>query len=90
MQACTQWTYSDLWSQLATTPECLFKIGDQQSDKKRRNSDRRAICHATRAIDAGRGVIRHKGVSEGSDGVCPLWRSRSTWTEMFFADVTKA
>jgi len=35
MQACTQWTHSDVWSQLATTPECLFQIGDGQSEKKR-------------------------------------------------------
>jgi len=31
MQVCTQWTHSDVVSQLATTLECLFKIGDQQS-----------------------------------------------------------
>jgi len=87
MQACTQWTHSDVWSQLATTPECLFKIGDWQSKKKRRNGDRRAICNSTRGIDTGRGVIRHRGVSDGSDGVRPLWRSQSAQTEMFFADI---
>jgi hypothetical protein len=86
MQACTQWTHSDVWSQLATTPECLFKIGDRQSEKKQRNGDRRAICNSTRGIDAGRGVIRHRGVSDGSDGARPLWRSQSAQTEMFFAD----
>ena len=86
MQACTQWTHSDVWSQLATTPECLFKLGDRQSKKKRRNSDRRARCNTTRGIDAGRGVIRHRGVSDGSDGARPLWRSHSARTEMFFAD----
>jgi len=31
-----------------------------------------AICNATRGIDAGRGVIRHWGVSHGSDGARPL------------------
>jgi len=37
MQACTQWTHSDVWSQLATTPECWFKVGGRQSEKKRRS-----------------------------------------------------
>jgi len=86
MEACTQWTHSDVWSQLPTTPECLFKMGERQSEKKLWNCDRRAICNATRGIDVGRGVIRHRGVSDGSDGVCPLWRSHSARTEMFFAD----
>jgi len=86
MQACTQWTHSDVSSQLPTTPECIFKIGDQQSEKKLRNCDRRAICNATRGIDAGHGVIRHRGISDGSDGARPLWRSHSARTEMFFAD----
>jgi len=88
MKACTQWNHSDVWSQLATTPECLFKVGDRQSEKKRRNGDRRAICNSTRGIDAGRVVIHHRGVSDGSDGARPLWRSQSAQTEMFFADVT--
>jgi len=87
MQACTQWTHSDVSSQLATTPECLSKIGDRQSEKKRRNSDWRVICNVTRGIDAGRVVIRHRGVSDGSDGPRPLWQSHSVRTEMFFADV---
>ena len=43
-----------------------------QSEKKLRNGDRRAVCNATRGIDAGRGVIRHRGVSHGTDGACPL------------------
>ena len=50
----------------------FFKIGDRQSEKKRRNGDLRAICDATRGLDAGHGVIRHQGVSDGSDGACPL------------------
>jgi len=70
-------------------PECLFKIGDRQSEKKRRNGDRRAICNSMRGIDAVRGVIRHRGVSDGSDGARPLWRSQSAQTEMFFADLYK-
>ena len=89
MQVFTQWTDSDVWSQLATTPECLFKIGDRQSVKKWRNGDRRAICDTTRGLDAGHGVNRHRGVSDGSDGARPLWRSHSARTEMFFADGSK-
>jgi len=50
----------------------LFNIGDRQSEKKRRNGGRRAICNATRGIDAGRGVICHRGVSDSSDGARPL------------------
>jgi len=87
MQAWTQRTHSDVWSQMATTPECLFKIGDQQSEKKQRNGDRRAICNATSGIDGGHAVIRHRGVSDGSDRVRPLWRSYSARTEIFLADV---
>jgi len=88
MQACTKWTHSDVWSQLATTPECLFKRGDQQREKTRQNSDRRAIRNAMRGIDAARSVIRHRGVPERSDGARPLWRSHSARTEMFSADAT--
>jgi len=90
MQACTEWTHSDVWSQLATKPECLFKIWDRQSEKKQRNGDRRAICNATRGFDAGHGVIRHRGVSDGSDGAHPLWRSHSARMEMFFADASQS
>jgi len=50
------------------------------------NGDRRAIYNATRGIDAGRRVICHRGVSDGSDGARPLGRRHSAWTEMFFAD----
>jgi hypothetical protein len=86
MQARTQRTQSDVWSQLATTPEWSFTIGDRQNEKKRWNSDQRAIWNSTRWIDAGRRVIRHWGVSDGSDGARPLWRSHSARTEIFFAD----
>ena len=61
-------------------------IRDQQSEKKRRNGDRRAIWNATRGISAGSGVICHRGVSDGSDRARPLCRSHSARTEMFFAD----
>jgi len=40
-----------------------------------------------RCIDAGRGVIRHPGVSDASDGVHRLRRSHSARTEIFFADL---
>ena len=60
---------------------------DFQSKKKWRNGDQRAICNATRGIDAGRRVIRHRGVSDGTDGARPLRRSHSAQTEMCFADV---
>jgi len=87
MQARTQWTHSDVWLQLATTPECLFKIGDRQSEKKRRIPDRRAICNATCGFEAGGGDICHRGVSDRSDGARPLWWSHPTRMEIFFADV---
>jgi len=86
MQAGTQWTHSEVWSQLATTPECSFEIGDRQCEKKQWNCHQRAICNVTRGIDAGRGVIPYRGVYDGSDAARPLWRSPSARTEMFFAD----
>jgi hypothetical protein len=70
------------------TPECLFKLGDRQSEKKWRDGDQMAICNAMRGIDPGRGVIRHCRVSDGADAARPDWGSYSTWTEMFFADVS--
>jgi len=73
------------WDQKMVKIECVFRI-DRQSEKKRRNGDRRAICYATLGVDAWRGVIRHRGVSDHSDGGRPLWRSHSARTEMFFAD----
>ena len=45
------------------------------------------MCNAKRGIDVGRRDIRHRGVSDGSDGARPLWRNHSARTEMFFADV---
>jgi len=86
MQAHTQRTHSDLWSHLATMPECSFKIGDLQSEKKQWNRDLRAICNQTRDIDAGRRVIRHQGISHGPDRARPLWHRHSAQTEIFFAD----
>ena len=44
----------------------------------------------TGGIDVGRRVIRHRGVSDGSDGSCPLRRSHLARTEMFFADFADA
>jgi len=40
-----------------------------------------------RGIEAGRGVIHHRGVSEDSDGARPLRWSHSSRMEIFFADV---
>jgi len=76
-------TYGHSWP---SPPECSFKIGDRQSEKKRWNSDRRAICNVTCGIKAARGVIRHRGVSDGSDRARRLWRSHTARTEIFFAD----
>ena len=86
MQACTKWTHSDIWWQLATMLVCLFEIRDQQSEKKGWNVDRRAICNARCSFDARRGVIRHRGGSDGSDRAHPLWPSHSARTEMYFAN----
>jgi hypothetical protein len=66
-------------------PECLFEIGDRQTEKRQLNADRRAICDATRGIAPAHGGIRLRGVSEGSQGVRALWHSHSARTEMFFA-----
>ena len=77
-------TYGHSWP---SPPECSSEIGDRQSEKKRWNCDGRAICNATHSIDAGHGVRRHRGVSDGSDRARPLWWSHSARTELFFADV---
>jgi len=69
-----------------STPECSCKIGDRQSEKKRWNSDWMVICNVTHGIEAGRRVIRDRGVSNGCDGALPLCRSHSARTEIFFAD----
>jgi hypothetical protein len=87
IEAHTQRTHSDVLSQLATTPDSSFKIGDQQNTMTQWNSDRRAIDNATHFIDTRCGVFRHQGVSDGSDGARSLWLSHSTRTEYLFADV---
>jgi len=51
--------------------ECVFRI-DRQSEKTWRNGNRRVICNTMSGIAAGHGVIRHRGVSDGSDGARPL------------------
>jgi hypothetical protein len=76
-------TYGHRWP---STPECSFKIGDRQSEKKWWNCDGRVICNATCGIGAGRGVSRHRDVSDHSDRLRSLWRSHSARTELFFAD----
>jgi len=80
-------THSEVWSQLATTPQCQFTIGYRQSKKKRRNRDRSAICNAKHGIGTGRRVICHRGVSDSTDRAHPLCRSHSARTEMSFSDV---
>ena len=75
---CRRWTWM---------PECSFKIGEQQSEKKCWNCNGRAICNAMRGIDAGRRVCRRRDVSDSSDWLRPLWCSHSAQTELFFADV---
>ena len=70
-----------------STPECSFKIGDRQSEKKRWNCDGRAICNTTLGIGAGHGVSLHRDISDSSDGPRPLWQSHSARTELFFADL---
>jgi hypothetical protein len=79
-------TYGHNWP---STPECSFKIGDRQSEKKQILSDRRAICDTTHGIEAGRGVICHQGVSDGSDGAHPLWQSHSARMEKKFCWCSK-
>ena len=68
-------------------PECLFKTRDQQREKNLRNRDQKAICNATRGIDAVHRGLRHRGVFDGSDGARPVSRSHPAQTEMFFVDV---
>jgi len=86
MQVCTRWIHYDVWSLLATRPGSLGAIGDWQSEKKRRNSDRRAIYNSTRCIHAWWGLISHRGHSDCTDWGRPLWPSHSTRTEMYFGD----
>ena len=86
IQAHNQWIYSDIWSQLATTLEFSFKIGDRQSEKKQLNWDGRATCNATCGINSRRGLSRHQDVSDGFVGLYPLWQSDSVRMEIFCAD----
>ena len=67
-------------------PECSFKIGDWQSEKNWCNRDWRVKCNMTRGIETTCREIRHHVVSDGADGVHPVWLSKSAWTEIFFAD----
>jgi len=86
MQARTQWINCDLWSELATMLEWSFKIWDRQNEKKWWNSDRRVICNAMHCIDAGCGVICHRGVSDSSEEARPLRQSHFAWMQYSFAD----
>jgi len=75
-------TYRHSWP----LPQCSFAMEYRESGKKRRNWNRRPICNPTRCICAGRWVVCHRGVSDGTDGAWPLWPRHSAWTQMFFAD----
>ena len=77
MQACTQWTHSDVWLQLATTPECLFKIGDQWSEKKRQ-SEGDMQCDAQ--------YWRWVRSNPPPGCLWRLWQSVSTLTQLFRPD----
>jgi hypothetical protein len=79
MQARTQWTHSDVWSQLAITPECSFELGDWQSENKRCNSTQRVIYNAMRVIGSSCGVMP-------MGCLWLLWRSASTVREPFHLD----
>jgi hypothetical protein len=81
-----QWTYPDVWLQLATTQECSFKRADWQSDNKRWNCDGRTICHVTRDINTGQGLNYQRNVFHPSDGPHSLWWRYSAWMEFSFAD----
>jgi len=70
LRGSTQLLGKSEWDQKMGRIECVFRI-DRQNEKKRRNGDRRAICNATRGIEAGHRIIRHRGVSDGSDGARP-------------------
>jgi len=61
------WVVSDL----LTLFLCSLSLTWKKSEE-RLNGDRRVICNATRGIDARCGAIRHRGVSDGSDGAHPL------------------
>jgi len=88
MRARVHWAHSDVWSQLAPTPECSFNMGDWQSERNQWSCDWRAECNTMHGIDTGRGVICHKGFSDGCDGAHPLWHSDYAWTEMYFSEDT--
>ena len=84
MKVHTQWTHSDVWSQLATTPVWSFIIEDWQNAKTRWNSDRRVIYNPTPCIHSRHRAIHHRGVSYGSEGTRPLWRCHPARIEYFF------
>jgi len=67
-------------------PECSLEIEDRHREKKRWNFNQRAICNGRCGIQSRNGVIFHRCVSDSSGAARPLWRSQSTWKEMFFVD----
>jgi len=84
--ARTKWTHSDAWSQLPTTPHCLFTIEDWWCGMKRSNCNRRKITNMTRGLHAGLGVFYHRGVSDASDGAIPP--GQDLFLLMVYADIS--
>jgi len=80
MLACTQWTHSDLWSQLATTPDCLVKIEDQ--------TEREETAKRRSEGDMWRNMWSWRRARSNPPPGCLwwLWRSASTLTEPFRPD----
>jgi len=86
MQAQTESTHSNEWSQWSTMPECSITTGDGLNEKKWWNGITRVICDSTHGIDARRGVWHHRGFPAGSDRAHPLWKRDRSWMEFLFAD----
>ena len=81
-----QFTHSDVWSELAITPERSFNIGEKHKKMIQWHSDRWAICKVTHGIEAGRGVIVQRGVCNRCDAAHPIWQSHSAQPDTVFAD----
>jgi hypothetical protein len=82
----TQRIPSEALPQLATMPECWFKIRDQQNAKKQWNSEWRAIYHTTCCIDTWRRVICYWSVCDVPDRARPLRWTYPTRLEYCFTD----
>jgi len=74
-------------SVLNAPPSMQVRSGARENALDESGSTLRAVCNVTGGIGTGRGVICHRGVSDGSDGASPHWPRHAAWTEMLFADV---